>query len=150
MKTLNLGEVLHHTDAVKLAFHILWRRLHCLQPWAPITQARSTTFQEKIYPIYIAAKALKTQMLVTSHKPHCTLVAICTTWFNIKKYCTMHTQFTYEFYVIHTVHFSYIQNALSKMEQNIYHTTQLMLHANSLMFQHQGDILREFNNNKWS
>jgi len=60
----------------------------------------------------------------------------------------MHTQFTYEFYVIHTVHFSYIQNALSKMEQNIYHTTQLMLHANSLMFQHQGDILREFNNNK--
>jgi len=62
----------------------------------------------------------------------------------------MHTQFIYEFYAIHTVHFSYIQNALSKMEQNTYHTTQFMSHADSLMFQHQGDILREFNNNKGS
>ena len=53
----------------------------------------------------------------------------------------MHTQFIYEFYVIHTMHFSYIQNALSKMEYNTNHTTQFMLHANSLMFRHQGDIL---------
>ena len=53
---------------------------------------------------------------MASCKPHCTLVAICTTRFNIKKYCTMRTQFIYKFYVIHTMHFSYIQNALSKME----------------------------------
>jgi hypothetical protein len=35
--------------------------------------------RRKKYLNYIAAKALKTQMLVASCKPHCTLVAICTT-----------------------------------------------------------------------
>jgi hypothetical protein len=35
--------------------------------------------RKKKYLNYTAAKALKIHMLVASRKPHCTLVAICTT-----------------------------------------------------------------------